>query len=145
MVGVRKRSCLASCNWADEEPLCERLPDKLQYGSVTGAEDNIYGYLVQFACELDGPERLTCKDHENWNGIMLNCRPVEYPNLGLVANIVVGLKQADPQLNPSRICDGHRPAAWRPSSLRLQYYKLVGSSCQADGDRSNGMPQGNVI
>ena len=35
----------------------------------------------QFACDpgyelMDGPERLTCEDDENWNGIMFNCRPV---------------------------------------------------------------------
>ena len=109
LVGARERSCLPSGDWADEEPschqiFCERLPNTLEHGTVTGAEENIYGSVVQFVCdpgyEVDGPERLSCEDDENWNGIMPTCRPVECPNPGLVANIVVSLKQADLQLNP---------------------------------------------
>jgi CUB/sushi domain-containing protein len=109
LVGARERSCLPSGDWTDQEPschqiFCERLPSTMEHGTVTGAEENIYGSVVQFFCdpgyELDGPERLSCEDDENWSGIMPTCRPVECPNPGLVANIVVSLKQADVRLDP---------------------------------------------
>jgi hypothetical protein len=109
LVGARERSCLPSGDWTDEEPschqiFCERLPSTMEHGTVTGAEENIYGSVVQFVCdpgyELDGPERLSCQDDENWSGIMPTCRPVECHNPGLVANIVVSLKQADVRLDP---------------------------------------------
>ncbi|KZS17024.1 putative Sushi [Daphnia magna] len=108
LVGVRERSCLPTGDWTDEEPschqiLCNRLSGVLEHGTATGAEEHAYGSVVQFACdpgyELDGPERLTCEDDENWNGIPPTCRPVECPNPGLVANVIVSLQQSNAELD----------------------------------------------
>lgn len=103
-MGARERLCLPSGDWSEEEPscqiiYCELLPGKLEHGSVTGSEDNMYGTTVQFSCdhgyELLGNERILCSSDGKWDGSFPVCRPVQCPNPGLVAHSIISLKKAN--------------------------------------------------
>ena len=118
LVGSSIRLCQENGTWSGEEAQCQmrncgHIPalqngrqssvDYTSRGAVIGAEENVYGSVVEFACdpgyELAGPDRVTCEKNEKWSGPFPSCRPVQCAKLGLVAQTNVSLKRADPQLD----------------------------------------------
>ena len=104
MVGVRERVCLANGDWSEEEPrceliYCEKLPERIPHGTVTGAEEPpLYAAVVQFACdpgyELHGEQKVNCEDDERWSAPIPECQPVHCPFPGLVPHAKASLMQS---------------------------------------------------
>lgn len=148
-MGAQERLCLESGDWTEEEPSCqtvscERLPDRLNNGTVVGADENGYGSVVQFACdpgyELLGPERVTCESNEHWSGPFPSCWPVQCPNPGLVAQATVSLKKSSPSLDPETYHFGDELSYICRKGYNFKTGSAVKRRCLADGTWSAKPP-----